>query len=392
MSSHRSRQLLAHLISFTSSFFPVSHYISRSVLTQRGYPAVHTSPAVTPLFSSHTLLAYIRSFSFPGSMGSKPSEAVLFEFSQKMSSTNAARRLQQRREKRASMLSNGRSSSRIPVAVTVKPNQTRRPSLYDLRPTSVGCLRRSVSGMKRLLPLRLASPEPEIYTSPSTEVHNSFGLVYHRKQDSTAATVVPWMQTTQEVPLLGELHPNMYRETPIYSASKSPAVARAYFSEEDVCLNCEPPGSPCEELCIVDSYLSEDPDSSISANDFAECVESFDDRSTVESEMTSNTECSSAWESSRYSELSIKCCGEKYGKREAVWYKNPAPVNSYFAPPFKEDELLVGRLDENSQYINHGASRCSSAASTTQIFDVSFLTLLSIAITPMRWVYDRSHC
>jgi len=52
------------------------------------------------------------------------------------------------------------------------------------------------------------------------------------------------------------IRPNLYRDTPIYTEPGSPLLGRAYYTDEDVCFNCSPPGSSCDESCIFHDYES----------------------------------------------------------------------------------------------------------------------------------------
>ncbi|KAI9745237.1 MAG: hypothetical protein M1818_001515 [Claussenomyces sp. TS43310] len=177
------------------------------------------------------------------------------------------------------------------------------------------------------------------------------------------------MQSAPELRVLGDLHPNQYRETPIYSGPRSPAVTRAYFSEEDICLNCPPPGSSCEELCIIKDYSrDEDSNSSASADDFADCAESFDERSDAQSWLTSHDE-NSTWESSRYSELSIKCRGEQLHRRTGIQHSDQ--LNPPISPPVDCYDIRSSQDHQIEPWIDSDSSRCSSRVSITEFCDAS---------------------
>lgn len=125
--------------------------------------------------------------------------------------------------------------------------------------------------------------------------------------EATEENKVPWMWS-RGGSLLQDLNPNKYRETPIYSEPRSPMLSRAYFSEEDLCYNCPPPGSVCDELCIVSDYEDEDSTDSTDSQSlvsFADCAETFD-RDMEDSIET----CRTSLTSSRLSGLSIRCQGE----------------------------------------------------------------------------------
>jgi hypothetical protein len=264
--------------------------------------------------------------------------------------------------------------------------------------SSAAHIQRSVRGMKELMPLKLQSPpstpRPRAdltswlkntisCTIPQIALPVSFGspIFSGSEPDLTQEVVdekVPWM-SSQDDKTLHDLHPNRYRETPIYSEPRSPVLCRAYFTDEDLCFNCPPPGSVCDELCIVSDYEVEKSTDASNKLPLADGTESFVNE-LEESVMISPMSMASL----RLSELSIKCRGESNTSTDTTGLgllprRKLAPAfeesNPYMAAnEFTEQRFDVGWLDTDS-------SRPSSPDSLNEEFlDVSILTYCRFSI------------
>jgi hypothetical protein len=173
---------------------------------------------------------------------------------------------------------------------------------------------------------------------------------------------IPWMHSPQDSQMLNDVFPGRYRETPIYSEPGSPMLARAYFSEEDACYECPPPGAACEELCIVSSY-EESSDSG--------SFESFTDSSiSLHESKPQNlaTKVSMSFISSRTSALSIQCIGQKTSDGKTGELKDKPRL----APAFEMPSVDRVESDIPDKWIDSDSSRCSSPDSSDELCDVNY--------------------
>jgi hypothetical protein len=269
-------------------------------------------------------------------------------------------------------------SLRIPVSKSTMPVSQRGPASGSERSDSP-YTRRSVTGMKRLMPLRLASPQVSPRPSPQSEFDlafseapRSFNFIYDQRQDPSDSRYVPWMQFETDSPLLNDLDSRKFRETPIYSEPGSPFLARAYFSDENDCPKCLPPGSPCRNVCIVESYgdIAEMQSPQLEYN--TDHVESFDGESeagTESSEYESVSTGLTSLPSSSLSDLSIKCRGLEVMQFEPFWVEStPAP---WLAPALEEQKELVTQRYPAESWIASESSRCSSPVCISEVLSVS---------------------
>ncbi len=230
--------------------------------------------------------------------------------------------------------------------------------------------RRSVTSMKQLLPLKLHStpPMPKITSwlddtlssDPPSPAPFDFGL--NDVPKDLDKNQVPWMHSSQEEQLLSHLRPDRYRETPVYSEPNSPLLARAYFTNEDLCFACPPPGSTCQELCIVNSYESV---SSESQDSYAACTDTFDPNDHEGSIETSPTSYTSS-RISDFSALSIQCKGEY--PDESVWLRNS--IRESLEASLQEYRETEEPASE--KWIESDSSRCSSPMSCNEVYDVRY--------------------
>lgn len=119
---------------------------------------------------------------------------------------------------------------------------------------SLGAIKRSVPGMKALLPLKLLSPTlPEFDTWPSPEPtkRSTFGTRII-SQDIEYSSIGDRARDS----LKSRKRSQQYRDTPIYSEPGSPVPSRAYFSENDVCFNCSQPGSICDADELIQDFVA----------------------------------------------------------------------------------------------------------------------------------------
>lgn len=181
------------------------------------------------------------------------------------------------------------------------------------RPSSANTIQRSVSGMKRLLPLKLTSPPLPSSGSWHSPVSDSKPeLEPTRLSTRSAQLAVPDQAFAGKRPSL-TIRPEQYQDTPIYTGPGSPLLSRAYYTEEDVCRTCSP-GSSCDESCIIQGYSSNE--DSESETTYADCLDFFSSGEDVSTPATSP-----AVERARHSELSFKCLGDTFFD-EGSWLRS----------------------------------------------------------------------
>lgn len=254
----------------------------------------------------------------------------------------------------------------------ISPTRDGLLSSFDLPPIPPYYSRRSVSGMKNLMPLKLASPPTSAQTSPVIDSPGSFRSAGLRKPSSRDTTPIPWMSSSSSVPQLGHVNPKRYRETPIYSEPNSPQLARAYFRSPGPSYCCGPPGSPCEELCIVKSYKESLDDSSETLEEFSDCLESLDGDAGLDSDddgsiSTAPTSLPSA-RFSGSSELSIKCRGLPPRNDGLGLESSAIPA---LAEPFDGTASRIATPTDLRKWIESDESHRSSTNSMFEIADVS---------------------
>ncbi len=119
--------------------------------------------------------------------------------------------------------------------------------------------KRSVPSMTSLLPLKLLSPtlsQSNMWPSTSSEPRSNFGTeTIHQAGQEQPARVKE--KTNNHLGLRLSLLPpraQPYRDMPIYNEPGSPLPGRAYYTNDDICFNCSPPGSICDAACIFHDY------------------------------------------------------------------------------------------------------------------------------------------
>lgn len=134
----------------------------------------------------------------------------------------------------------------------------REPSTAQSSEHSFGNpVRRSVSGMKNLLPLKLLSPtasELGIWPSSAPSHRTTFGMRLSLKVEERRSSMNG--HTDSQRARLAQ-RPRRYRDTPIFAEAGTPLPSPAYFTNDDVCLRCPPSGLACDETCIIDDYDKE---------------------------------------------------------------------------------------------------------------------------------------
>lgn len=269
-------------------------------------------------------------------------------------------------------------SLRLPISNSTMSLSRRSPTAGSERSDSYSYPRRSVTGMKKLMPLRLGSPLSSPlsdFDSAFTDAPDSFNIIYEQKQDPTDSRYIPWMQCERESPLLSELDSTKFRETPIYSKPGSPFLARAYFGGDEDCFKFPPPKSTCQTVRIVESDDDIGDMQSPQLEYYADYAESLDGESEADSERSEHKSPDAtltSLEPSRQSGLSIMCRGLDQYKRNTlgIEFMPVPPLAAAFLD--REDSIIQRRPDES--WIDSDSSRCSSPTCPTQILDVSRLS------------------
>lgn len=116
--------------------------------------------------------------------------------------------------------------------------------------------KRSVAGMKSLLPLKLLSPtlpECDIWPSSKPVKRSAFGTKIASRHSDQSSEVGDRARDSLE----SRKRSRQNRDIPVYNAPGSPIPSRAYFSEDDISFNCPQPGSLFEaERIFKDSAIS----------------------------------------------------------------------------------------------------------------------------------------
>lgn len=200
---------------------------------------------------------------------------------------------------------------------------------------SLAAIKRSVPGMKTLLPLKLLSPTlPEFDTWPSPEPvkRSTFGT----KIVSQYVEYTPAIGDRARDSLQSRKRSRQYRDTPIYSEPGSPVPSRAYFSDDDVGFHCSQPRSICEADSIIQDFINlkeaetiDDEEEEVSHHILIpNTLNPFTDRNQDRAEGTPCTvKCisrkPSATQTPRWSELSFQCSGEPLYENESIWLRSP---------------------------------------------------------------------
>lgn len=114
--------------------------------------------------------------------------------------------------------------------------------------------KRSVHSMKSLLPLKLLSPtlpQPDIWPSTSQDQRSTFGAIPSAQDSSRVKGKINnplGLRLSLVAP--GQSH----RDTPIYNEPGSPLPGRAYYSDEDLCINCSSSALDCDDGCEFRDY------------------------------------------------------------------------------------------------------------------------------------------
>ncbi|KAE8443689.1 hypothetical protein EG329_001461 [Mollisiaceae sp. DMI_Dod_QoI] len=198
-----------------------------------------------------------------------------------------------------------------------KDHSTMERSSSSASRSSFGTIKRSVPGMKNLLPLKLLPPTlPEFDIWPSLEAtkRSTFGTRIGSQDCEQSSDIGDRARDS----LISRKRSQQYRDTPIYSQPGSPIPSRAYFSEDDVGFNCSQPESISEE------------DSIISLKDYNTEADNHNYRE-VEQFACSPTGVSQdpcIIPPPRWSELSFQCSGEVLYEDESAWLRSPMSKNS----------------------------------------------------------------
>lgn len=156
------------------------------------------------------------------------------------------------------------SLSNVPLPRTMTYTCTRTsPSstqpLYQTETFSAGNpIRRSVSGMKTLLPLKLTSVAPDMGSWPqSAPSHRTtFGMrlsLRIERPSSTSESAENGKSRRKSPPS----RPRRHRDTPIYTEPGVQLPGPAYLNANSIRRRCAPQDSTCDEACIINEYDEE---------------------------------------------------------------------------------------------------------------------------------------
>lgn len=137
--------------------------------------------------------------------------------------------------------------------------------------TSFGLNKRSVAGMKSLLPLKLLSPtvpQHGIWPSSETVKRSTFGTNIIPRDPDQSSDVGDRARDSLE----SRKRSRQYRDTPIYNQPGSPIPSRAYFSDDEMSFNCSQPGSICGAERLLQDFAI------LNANEPDDEVEDVDDQ------------------------------------------------------------------------------------------------------------------
>lgn len=210
------------------------------------------------------------------------------------------------------------------------------------RVSSISSMRRSVTGMKQLLPLKLSSANrsEQEWPSPTSSHRSTFGFSVR-----SSPSLFERRAKQKNVPPPMSIRPRKYRDTPIYTEAGSPMMCRAYYTDEEVCFGCSPGNSSCDESFTFHDYDS-------SSDESHRCGEWL--RSVPEGIVGGGSRPSTgSFDGTRDSDMSFKCRGEYQSaetplfRDEAAWLSSSSPVRS----------LSNARSDEFAKVpaLGHGA-------------------------------------
>ncbi|KAA8564770.1 hypothetical protein EYC84_010542 [Monilinia fructicola] len=181
-----------------------------------------------------------------------------------------------------------------------------------MRPTSSNSSKRSVSGMKQLLPLKLSSPQTPDFDSRSTSVsvkRTTFGQLGRVGGLSNPGD---GEENRLASPSRKSVRPARYRDTPIFSKSGSLLLGGSLY--QDKCPKCFNEAG-CTTSCIIDEYES-----------FSDATSSKGYSSDYSDRHTPSVASSPISSKRRYqtdSEFSFKCLGEPSQDSESSWFGRP---------------------------------------------------------------------
>lgn len=121
--------------------------------------------------------------------------------------------------------------------------------------SSLGPVKRSVPGMKSLMPLKLLSPTAsELGTWPSPEPikRSTFGTETGSLDCKQSSNIGNRARDSLKSPKMLQ----QYRDTPIYNQPGSPIPSRAYYLHDDVSFNCSQPASMCDTNRVIQELSS----------------------------------------------------------------------------------------------------------------------------------------
>lgn len=270
----------------------------------------------------------------------------------------------------------GKGNSRSDIPTMQRP----------VSPASTLSSRRSVLGMKQLLPLKLQASPPLPKVVLSSRLENATPTLqpppisFDSEIESTLDTPdSSWIPRTSPpaVRLSQGLSQSYYREAPIYLNPGSPMPSRAYLSDEELCHQCQPKGSECDELCILSEYENAETNSN-SRDSFFEYTELFD-ADKIGSLQTSPTLSASF----QLSKLSIERQSESIPQMDATWMdinSNHQSEGAVYESAFRyRDDNVEHEERLPGSWLDSESSQSSCSSSYNEVLDVStFLVHLSI--------------
>ncbi|PQE15143.1 hypothetical protein CJF31_00007237 [Rutstroemia sp. NJR-2017a BVV2] len=220
------------------------------------------------------------------------------------------------------------------------------------RPASANPSRRSVSGMKQLLPLRLSTPQTPTSTSsysPASCRRTTFGHNAELGGFSDPKSIASRRKIAGP-PLA--IRPAGYRDTPVYSKTGTPLLDNPYSVDAKNCTRCFE-GAACTTSCIIDDYegFSDSSSGSKYDSDYSKMHDEESEASTPISRRRRN------------SSFSFKCMGEAYSETSS-WFGSPVrqrknPFSGSLRP-------IVDRLSEHrssvdiEEWLSDSTSMCGS--------------------------------
>jgi len=210
--------------------------------------------------------------------------------------------------------------------------------------------KRSVHSMKSLLPLKLLSPtlpQPDIWPSTSQDQRSTFGAIPSAQDSSRVKGKINnplGLRLSLVAP--GQSH----RDTPIYNEPGSPLPGRAYYSDEDLCINCSSSALDCDDGCEFRDY-----------NDAGnqERENEFDDefaRSPDAIDGADYRRRSHVSDALRSSGMSFQCSGETLVPSEAAWLSSSLPNSPESRLARRRSNLRVPLERNVESWLSHTAS------------------------------------